>query len=127
MKVILVDAVNAFVIPEKGIFHEMHILLERYPNRKIILTGANDEQMEKFGLNNMPYEVFTLKHNPEKKERLYYSMMLRHFNLQPRDVVYFEHNMDAVKSARGLGIETLYYNKEKRDLVELERFLDRSL
>jgi len=47
MKTILVDAVDAFVI-ENGngfeIFPEMHDLLETYPNRKIILTGANDEQ-----------------------------------------------------------------------------------
>ncbi|KKU10956.1 MAG: hypothetical protein UX14_C0006G0001, partial [Parcubacteria group bacterium GW2011_GWF1_45_5] len=62
MKTILVDAVNAFVIESEGsfkIFKEMHDLLETFPNRKIILTGANDEQFKQFGLNTMPYEVFT--------------------------------------------------------------------
>jgi len=66
MKTILVDAVDCFVIEGKGIFQEMHDLLESFPNRKIILTGANDEQLKEFGLDRMPYEVFTLKHNPEK-------------------------------------------------------------
>lgn len=43
MKTILVDAVNAFVIKGGGVFKEMHDLLETFENRKIILTGANDE------------------------------------------------------------------------------------
>jgi len=46
MKTILVDAINAFIIKGEGILKEMHILLEKYPNRKIILTGANDGEME---------------------------------------------------------------------------------
>lgn len=79
MKTILVDAVNTFVIKDKGIFEAMHNLLEEYPNRKIILTGANDEQMEAFGLNDMPYEVFTLKHRPEKTDPKYYEIMLKNF------------------------------------------------
>ena len=66
MKTILVDAINAFVIKGEGVFNEMYKMLEQYPNKKIILTGASDEQMEMFDLNKMPYEVFTLKHDPEK-------------------------------------------------------------
>lgn len=58
MKTILVDAVNAFVIKGEGVFNEMYKMLEQYPNRKIILTGANDEQMEMFGLNKMPLRSF---------------------------------------------------------------------
>ncbi|MEX0877822.1 MAG: hypothetical protein WDZ40_03110 [Candidatus Spechtbacterales bacterium] len=75
MKTILVDAVGAFVVEtENGfeIFTEMRELLDVYPNRKIILTGVNDEQYKKFGLDKMPYEVFTLKHDPEKTDPKYY-------------------------------------------------------
>lgn len=48
MKTILVDAVDGFIIESEGafkIFEEMQGLLESFPNRKIILTGANDEQV----------------------------------------------------------------------------------
>jgi hypothetical protein len=38
MKTILVDAINAFVLKDNGIFQEMYRLLEEYPNNKIILT-----------------------------------------------------------------------------------------
>ena len=127
MKTLLVDAINAFVDKETGVFKEMHELLETYPNRKIILTGANKEQMEKFGLDKMPYEVFTLEHSPEKIDSEYYQKMLEHFNLKAEDVIYFEHNEDAVKSAQSVGIKTFYYDKDKKDLITLKSFINESL
>ena len=127
MKTILVDAINAFILKDEGIFNEMYKMLEQYPNKKIILTGANDEQMEKFGLNDMPYEIFTLKHNPEKTDPNYFKIMLKHFNLSADDVVYFEHNEAAVKSAQSVGINTFHYDKDAKDLEALKKFIDESL
>lgn len=130
MKTILVDAVDGFVIEtESGfqIFKEMRDLLETFPNRKIILTGANDEQYKKFGLDKMPYEVFTLKHNPEKIDSKYFETMLRHFGLKKDDVVYFEHNLEAVKSAESVGIKSYYYDSEKKDMDALKDFLTEGL
>jgi|TARA_B100001971_G_scaffold120509_1_gene110949 HAD superfamily hydrolase (TIGR01509 family) len=127
MKTILVDAINAFILKGEGVFNEMYKMLELYPNRKIILTGANDEQMEKFGLNDMPYGVFTLKHDPEKTDPKYFQTMLKHFNLSADDVVYFEHNEDAVKSAQSVGINTFHYDKDAKDLEALKKFIDDSL
>ncbi|HFC76861.1 MAG TPA: hypothetical protein ENJ27_01385 [Candidatus Moranbacteria bacterium] len=127
MKTILVDAINAFVLKDEGIFNEMYKMLEQYPNKKIILTGANDEQMEKFGLNDMPYKVFTLKHDPEKTDPNYFKIMLKHFNLSAEDVVYFEHNEDAVKSAQSVGINTFHYDKDAKNIEVLKKFIDESL
>ena len=127
MKTILIDAINAFVLKDEGIFNEMYKMLEQFPNRKIILTGANDEQMKKFGLNDMPYEVFTLKHNPEKTDPKYFQMMLKHFNLSADDVVYFEHNEEAVKSAQSVGINTFHYDKDAKDIEALKKFINESL
>ena len=128
MKTILVDAINTFVIKGEGIFEEMRGLLEQYPNnKKIILTNADDEQMKKNGLNGMPYEVFTLKHNPEKTNPEYYEKMLEHFGLSKDGVLYFEHNKDAVKSARSAAIKTHHYDKDKKNLNELNKFLTDNL
>ncbi|TSC90517.1 MAG: Uncharacterized protein G01um10142_413 [Parcubacteria group bacterium Gr01-1014_2] len=127
MKTILVDAVDAFVSAEGVIFKEMYDLLETFPNRKILLTGANDEQFKKFGLDKMPYEVFTLKHNPEKTDPMYYETMLKHFGLTKDDVIYFEHSSEAVKSAQSVGIKTYYYDSEKKDLEVLKNFLTENL
>src|SRR3989344_5799025 len=106
MKTILVDAINGFVLEDGSIFQDMYELLETYPNRKIVLTGANDEQFKKFGLDKLPYEVFTLKHNPEKTNPLYFTTMLEHFGLNIKDVVYFEHSAEAEQSAQSVGIIT---------------------
>ena len=131
MKTILVDAVHCFVIKKEDgtfqIFREMQDLLESFPNKKIILTNANDEEFKKFGLDKMPWEVFTLKHNPEKTNPEYYKIMLQKFNLKPEEVIYFEHNPDAVKSAQSVGINTFYYDNDKKDLTALKQFLDENL
>jgi|SRR3989344_2590640 len=125
-KTILVDAVDCFVSDKGEIYKEMYELLETYPNRKIILTGANDEQFKKFGLDKMPYEVFTLKHNPEKTDPSYYERMLEHFSLTKEEVVYFEHNPEAVKSAKSTGINSYFFDCDKKDLNALKEFLDRN-
>lgn len=127
MKTILVDAVNTFVIKDVGIFNEMYEMLEKYQNRKIILTNANDEQIYLFGLDKFPYELFTLKHNPEKADNKYYRKMLEHFNLSAKDVLYFEHNIDAVESAKSVDIVTYHYDKDKKDLISLEKFIKENI
>lgn len=130
MKTILVDAVYCFVIEEEGsfsIFTEMQELLDSFENHKIILTGANDEQFKKFGLDNMPYEVFTLEHYPEKSDPVYYQKMLQNFALDKEDVIYFEHNENAVKSAQSVGIKAYHYDNDKKDLVALKNFLMNNL
>ncbi|OGM18512.1 hypothetical protein A2686_02835 [Candidatus Woesebacteria bacterium RIFCSPHIGHO2_01_FULL_38_10] len=124
MRTILVDAVDTFVIEGKGIYKPMFDLLQNYPNRKIILTNANDEQKVEFGLTSLPYELFTLKHNPDKTDPKYFESMLKHFNLKSRDVVYFEHNPEAVKSAQSVGITSYFYDPDKKDLKALKLFLD---
>jgi len=127
MKTILIDAINTFVIKGEGIFKMMHKILEEYPNPKVILTNADDEEMKKFGLDDMPYEIFTLKHNPNKTDPKYYKMMLTHLKLKADDVIYFEHNKDAVESAKSVGINTHYYDKDKKDLGALEVFLKKNV
>lgn len=126
MKTILVDAVDAFIIEDSDgfkIFDEMRAMLDGFPNRKILLTGADDRQFLTFGLDKAPYEVFTLKHNPEKTDPLYFETLLRHFNLDKDEVVYFEHNPDAVKSAESAGIKSYFYDPQNRDLSALREFL----
>lgn len=123
METILVDAVFTFISQEGEIFEEMKNLLDEFPNRKIILTGADYEATNQYGLNDAPYEVFTLKHNPEKTDPKYYEMMLEHFGMKAEDVIYFEHGEEAAKSAESVGIKTYFYDAEKKDLDGLKKFL----
>jgi HAD superfamily hydrolase (TIGR01509 family) len=130
MKTILVDAAHCFTIEKEEkfeIFKEMHELLETYSNKKIVLSGADDEQVIKFALDNIPYELFTLKHNPEKTDPKYYEILLEKFNLNKNEVIYFEHNIEAVKSAESIGIKSYFYDSDKKDLESLKNFLDENL
>ncbi len=124
MKTILVDAVDCFVSDKGEIFNKMQELLETYPNKKIILTGANYEKYPVYNLDKMPYEVFTLQHNPEKTDPQYYEKMLVNFELSNNDVIYFEHNPKAVEVAKSIGINTYFYDNDKKDLGNLKKFLD---
>ena len=125
MKTILVDAWNTFVTVD-GINLSMQKLLDKYANSKIILTNANEEECVKFGIVNMPYPVFSLAHNPNKTNPTYFEKFLAEYNLTSNNVLYFEHNQDAVNSAISLGIKTLWLKPEE-SLKTLETFLDQNL
>lgn len=126
MKTILVDARNTFVI-KNGIYEDMKKLLDGYDTDKIILTNANEEERIKFGIVAMPYEIFSLSHNPNKTDPEYYKIMLKKFSLLPENVVYFEHNQEAVKSAESIWIKTYHYDKESKDIKGLQEFLENNI
>ena len=127
MKTILVDAINGLVLEDGSILEPMHKLLETYPNNKLVLTGANDEQFEHFKLDQVPYEVFTLKHNPEKTDPQYFKILLEKYGLKANDAIYFEHNAEAVNAAKLMGIATYFYDHTKEDMEALKQFLDENL
>lgn len=127
MKTILVDAINGLVLEDGSILEPMHKLLEAYPNHKIVLTGANDEQFKHFKLDQVPYEVFTLKHDPEKTDPQYFKILFEKYGLVANDVIYFEHNAEAAKTAESMGITTYFYNHKKEDMGALKQFLDENL
>ena len=127
MKTILVDAVDTFVIEREWINQNLYALLETYPNPKIIVTNANSEQMIEFGLVDMPYPMFTMNHHPDKPDPLYFETLLKEKNLSVEDIIYFEHNLDACKSAESLWIKTHFYDMDIKDLESLKEFLDSNI
>jgi len=127
MKTILVDALHTFVIEGEGIYKPLHDLLETYPNKKIVLTLADEEKMKKFGLDVLPYEVFTTSFDPMKTDPEYYKQVLEKYNLKVEDVVYFEHSKEAVETAKSVGIQAHFYDEEKKDLEALKKFLDENI
>lgn len=127
MKTILVDAMGTFVIEGQGIYEPLHALLEQYPNPKIILTMAPDDKMVEWGLDKMPYPVFTSRRDPLKADPKFYEQVLEKYGLTKDDVVSFEHTPEAVKSTQSLGIPSHLYDEEKKDLASLKQFLDANL
>ena len=83
MKIILIDAINTLFVNKKNNFYkidrELFKILESFKNKKILVTNADDNQIVEFGLNKSPYEIFTLKHNPNKENPLYFKKFLEKY------------------------------------------------
>jgi HAD superfamily hydrolase (TIGR01509 family) len=126
MKTILVDAVNTFVV-DGSINTDLQAMLDTFVNPKIIVTNANADEQVTYGLVDMPYEMFTLSHSPNKPDPLYFETLLEQYNLDAHDVIYFEHNPDAVKSAQSIGIITMQYDHVNRDIGTVKVFLESNL
>jgi HAD superfamily hydrolase (TIGR01509 family) len=109
------------------IFDELRQLLDSYPNRKIIVTNANEEQAIEYGLVNLPYDLFSLQHNPDKTDPEFFKKFLATYSLNSEDVVYFEHNPEAVDSAKSVGIISYWYNADDKNLKALKAFLDENI
>ncbi len=103
------------------------MLLKSFPNPKIILTNANEEERMKFGIVHMPYQVFSCEHNPDKINPIFYQRFLEKYSISAEETVYFEHNIDHVHSAISSGINSYHYDKEKKDIESLKKFLQANL
>lgn len=91
------------------------------------LSYASEERLEHEDFSHVPYDIFTLQNNPNKSNPDYYLKILEHFGLKSQEVIYFEHNPDAIESAESVGIKTHYFDPEKRDVASLDRFLKSEL
>lgn len=127
MKTILVDAIHTYYKVWEGVQWDLHDLLEWYPNDKIVVTGANDEQIRQFKLTNIPYPLFTLEHNPEKSSPLYFQTFSEIYGIDTNNLVYFDHDPTAVESARSIWIPSFQFNPLTRNLDELKDFLDQNI
>ena len=122
---ILVDAWNTLVT-EEGIYNQMLSLLNEYETPKVIVTNANEEEKIKLGIVDMPYPVFSLAHQPNKTDPLYFKKLLSHLSVTPQEVIYFEHHRKACEAAISLGIKT-HWQAIGTHLKDLNAFLDKHL
>lgn len=127
MKTILVDAFNTIIQENKILDTNIIEILKRFKNSKIVLTNANKEQSKNLGFEKIPYSIFTLAHNPEKTDSKYFEIFLKENRLLKDDVIYFEHNLESVKSAQSLGITSYHFDKELRDYNKLEQFISNNI
>ena len=119
MKTILVDAWKTFV-KQKKIDNELFEILENFSNKKIILTNANQRERKDYGIIEMPYNVFSLSHNPEKTDLKYFETLCEKYQLNPNDLLYIEHNKESYNTAILFGIKSFLY---EGDNISVKDFL----
>ena len=122
MKTILVDAWNTFV-KNKKIDLRLLKILEKFPCDKIIVTNANLSEQKDLGIINMPYSVFSLSHNPEKTNKLYFDILCNEKKLKKEELLYIEHNIVSVETAKTFGIKSILFNE---NYLEIEEFLNQN-
>ena len=122
MKTILVDAWNTFV-KNKKIDLRLLKILEKFPCDKIIVTNANLSEQKDLGIINMPYSVFSLSHNPEKTNKLYFDRLCNEQKLKKEELLYIEHNIVSVETAKTFGIKSILFNE---NYLEIEEFLNQN-
>src|SRR3989344_8977780 len=123
-KIILVDAVHCLVDEEGNVNEKLKNYLDSLENKKIILTNAQKDKHKIFFKHVKDYEIFTLENNPSKKDPEYYKRFLERFKLSSKNVVYFEHDEESVKSAESVGIKTILY---KDNLDEIKDFINKNI
>ena len=120
MKIILVDAWNT-LIKNKKIDSTIYNILEGLKNKKIILTNANDKELVNYGIINMPYEVFSLSHDPNKDNPFYFKLLIEKYSLNIDNLIYIEHNKEIAQRTNEM-IEDLnlqqFLNKKSGEVVE---------
>ena len=122
MKIILVDAWNT-LITENGIYMEMYNMLEKFDEKKIILSNANKNEQLEFGMVNLPYDFFSLEHQPNKSNPKYFKLLIKKFDYNPNSLIYFDHDIAAIDSARSIGITSCYYNSKEKNVFEIQEFI----
>lgn len=111
MKTILVWAINTLVSENWDVNVEIQSLLNGYENNKIIVTNANESEISTLWLNTLGYKLFSLAHEPNKINPLYFDILLKTYNLLPKDAVYFDSSDEAVKAAESIWITSYKFSK----------------
>ncbi len=118
-KILAIDAVGLLVDIKGKVNNKIYKLINKFDNKKIVLTNANDVEKKIF-LKNISYRIFTLKHKPEKSNPIYFKKFLSKYKLKPHELIYIEHNFKACKSARKNKIKTYHY---EGNYIKLKQFL----
>ncbi len=118
-KVLAIDAVGCLVDFNGKLNNRIQNLIKKFDIKKIVLTNADDRERKIF-LKNVNYEVFSLKHKPEKTNPIYFKKFLSKYRLKSDDLIYIEHDIKACRSARKNGITSHFFDGNYKNL---ENFL----
>lgn len=126
-KIILIDALKTIIYADDKYnidsFHlnsELVEYLNKLPNKKIVLTNASGEKLDKIKemLKPFDYEIFTLNANPKKSEGEYFNILMNKYELDLKNVIYFDHNSENLQAAKSKDIEIIYqYEHNNRNLI----------
>ena len=126
IKAILVDAISCLFDEKRKINKKLLEMLLSYNLQLIIVTNVdlkdiiNKPIIDIIGQN---ISVFTIKNNPNKTNPQYFKELLREYNLNPNEIIYFDHSKENINSAEKIGINSELY----KNLNQIKKFIDENL
>ena len=117
VKAILVDAIECLINKDKKLNGELAEVLHQYNLKIIVATNAEKEEIKSI-LNNYGFHVFTLNKSPSKEKPEYFKKLLDEYNLDPKEVIYFDHKKENIISANKAGILKAELYKDNKKIKE---------
>ncbi|MEK6824531.1 MAG: HAD-IA family hydrolase, partial [Nanoarchaeota archaeon] len=113
IKAILADAISTLIDKEGKLNEGLAKSLESTEREIIVVTNANPNEI-KSKLGRYNFKIFSLLKIPDKANPDYFKQLLKKYNLQPREVIYFDHKKENIESAGKLGIASELYEDNKQ-------------
>lgn len=116
---ILVDGMHCLYDKDFKLNKELFNYLQSLDANKILVVNGKSEKAKEL-LKNSGFEVFSFEDKIKKDEPEFFKRLLKKYNLNEKEVIYFDHSEDNVKSAKSLNINSVVY----RDNSQTKRFVE---
>jgi len=118
--VILVDGMHCLYDKNFEINKELLKILNLFDNKKILVVNDYAEKAKQI-LNGYDIEVFSLEDENIKKNNIeFFKKLIENYNINPKTLIYFDHDKENIDVANKLGIKSVLYkdNNQIKDFIE---------
>jgi FMN phosphatase YigB (HAD superfamily) len=120
-RTILADGMHTIYDRNFNINKELLEIIDFFDTKKILVVNGFREKGKEVLKNSSITEAFSLEEKQIKKENPeFFEVLLSRFDLKPKDLIYFDHDENNVKSAESVGIISRHYtnnNEEIKDFI----------
>ncbi|HLA22957.1 MAG TPA: HAD family hydrolase [Candidatus Nanoarchaeia archaeon] len=112
MKTILVDGMFCVYDENFNVNKELLHMIDSFRARKILVVNKFREKGKKLLENSSIKHSFSLEEeNINKDNKEYFLRLLKKFDINPKEVFYFDHDENNVKTAKSVGINSVAYSR----------------
>ena len=112
MKTILVDGMFCVYDENFNVNKELLHMIDSFRARKILVVNKFREKGKKLLENSSIKHSFSLEEeNINKDNKEYFLRLLKKFDINPKEIVYFDHDENNVKTAKSVGINSVAYSR----------------
>lgn len=120
IKAILIDGMYTLYDKNFILNEELANFISNLKIKKILVVNGNKQKGQELTKNFID-EAFSLENQNIKKENpKYFNEVLNAYNLKPKDVIYFDHKEENIKSAKQISINSFLYKNNQQIIPLIE-------